>query len=65
MRAKMYELGVIPSHSRPRVSNDSPYSESLYRMVKYCPSWSKQGFETIDAAREWVVKFVYWYNEKG
>lgn len=64
MRAKMYELGVIPSHSRPRVSNDNPYLESLFRTLKYCPSWPKQGFETIDDARKWVAKFVYWYNNE-
>lgn len=64
MQAKMYELGVIPSHSRPRVSNDNPYSESLFRTVKYCPSWPKEGFTDIAEARKWVSKFVAWYNNE-
>ena len=42
MQAKMYELGVSGSRSRPGVSNDNPYSESLFRTVKYCPRWSSQ-----------------------
>ena len=64
MRAKMYELGVIPSHSRPGVSNDNPYSESLFRTLKYCPSWPKHGFNDIAEARRWVAKFVGWYNDE-
>jgi putative transposase len=62
MRAKMYDLGIIASHSRPRVSNDNPYSESLFRTLKYCPSWPKHGFATIAEARKWVGRFVAWYN---
>jgi len=64
MRAKMYDLGVIPSHSRPRVSNDNPYSESLFRTMKYCPNWSKGGFTDIAEARKWVARFVAWYNNE-
>ena len=64
MRAKMYDLGIIPSHSRPRVSNDNPYSESLFRTVKYCPSWPKDGFADIAQARKWVARFVCWYNNE-
>lgn len=64
MQAKMYELGVIPFHSRLRVSNDNPYSESLFRTVKYCPSWPKQGFEIIEDARKWVARFTCWYNNE-
>ena len=60
--AKMYELGITASRGRPRVSNDNPYSESLFRTLKYCPQWPTRGFETLQAAREWVAKFVQWYN---
>ena len=64
LRAKMQELGVTSSYSRPRVSNDNPYSESLFRTVKYHPRWPSEGFEDIDAARTWVKGFVQWYNHE-
>jgi putative transposase len=63
MQTKLYDLGIIPSHSRPRVSNDNPYSESLFRTLKYCPKWPSAGFESLEAARTWVGQFVSWYNE--
>ena len=64
MQAKMYDLGVISSRSRPRVSNDNPYSESLFRTVKYCPRWPSEGFKSLEKAREWVKDFVNWYNNE-
>ena len=64
LRAKILELGVVRSHSRPRVSNDNPYSESLFRTVKYHPRWPSEGFESLDAARTWVKEFVQWYNHE-
>ena len=64
MRAKMYDLGVVTSRSRPRVSNDNPYSESLFRKVKYHPRWPSEGFKSLDEARKWVKEFVYWYNNE-
>ena len=39
--SKLYDLGITPSRGRPRVSNDNPYSESLFRTLKYCPQWPK------------------------
>ncbi|EBU9820083.1 hypothetical protein DM334_14600 [Salmonella enterica subsp. enterica serovar Newport] len=57
LQAKMYALGVLSSYSRPRVSNDNPYSESLFRTLKYCPWWPENGFHTIDDARAWVSRF--------
>ncbi len=62
MLAKMYELGICSSFSRPRVSNDNPYSESLFRTLKYCPEWPVDGFNNISNAREWVHSFIRWYN---
>ena len=62
MQAKMYDLGITGSRSRPRVSNDNPYSESLFRTLKYRCDWPKSGFIDLDAAREWVSEFVRWYN---
>lgn len=60
--AKLYELGVTPSYSRPRVSNDNPYSESLFKTFKYRPDYPCKGFESIGSARQWVAGFVAWYN---
>ncbi len=62
LQEKMYALGVLSSYSRPRVSNDNPYSESLFRTLKYCPWWPENGFHTIDDARAWVSRFANWYN---
>jgi len=62
--SKMYELGITPSRGRPRVSNDNPYSESLFRTLKYCPQWPQNGFASLDAARAWVRDFMRWYNNE-
>ena len=64
LRAKLEYLGVTSSFSRPRVSNDNPYSESLFRTCKYCPAYPEEGFESIETAREWMSTFVYWYNNE-
>ena len=62
MLATMQALGVVPSFSRPSVSNDNPYSEALFRTLKYVPSYPRKPFESIDAAWAWVERFVAWYN---
>ena len=64
LKAKLEMLGIMPSYSRPRVSNDNPYSESLFRTCKYRPNYPNDGFESIDTARKWVEEFVHWYNCK-
>lgn len=64
MLATMYELGVVPSFSRPRVSNDNAYAEALFRTAKYCPLWPERPFDTLEEARLWVLGFVNWYNEQ-
>jgi transposase InsO family protein len=64
LKARLESLGVISSFSRPRVSNDNPYSESLFRTFKYRPGYPHGGFVDIDRAREWVFEFVDWYNNK-
>ena len=46
------------------VSNDNPYSESLFRTLKYCPQWPKDGFADLDAARSWIRDFMRWYNHE-
>lgn len=62
--ATMQRLGVIPSFSRPSVSNDNPYSESLFKTCKYHSGFPEKPFENIEKAREWVAGFVDWYNEE-
>jgi len=62
MLATLQKLGVIPSFSRPSVSDDNPYSESLFRTLKYAPAYPGKPFESLDAARQWVREFVRWYN---
>lgn len=62
MKAKLEALGITPSYSRPRVSNDNPYSESLFRTCKYRPEYPAKGFTSINEARQWVSFFVRWYN---
>jgi transposase InsO family protein len=64
MLATMQELGVACSYSRPRVSNNNAYAEALFRTAKYCPMWPQQPFDTLDEARQWVLRFVHWYNEQ-
>ncbi|MDN3520399.1 DDE-type integrase/transposase/recombinase, partial [Halomonas ramblicola] len=49
---KLHDLGITPSFSRPRVSNDNPYSESLFRTCKYRPCYPADGFGSLDAARQ-------------
>lgn len=62
--AKLDDLGVTPSRSRPRVSNDNPYSESLFRTLKYRPTWPSEGFSDLAEARAWMKCFADWYNKE-
>ncbi len=55
-------LGVKPSYSRPRVSDDNAYAESLFRTAKYRPEFPAKGFTDLDCARTWAADFVRWYN---
>jgi len=55
-------LGVKPSYSRPRVSDDNAYAESLFRTAKYRPEFPAKGFADLDQARTWAAGFVHWYN---
>ena len=64
MLCTLQQLGVIPSFSRPSVSNDNPYSEALFKTLKYIPSYPSSPFESLDASREWVLNFVRWYNNE-
>lgn len=62
MLATLKRLGVIPSFSRPNVSDDNAYSEALFKTLKYRPWYPSKPFQSIDAAITWVENFVRWYN---
>jgi len=64
LESRLEEMGVLRSFSRPRVSNDNPYSESLFRTVKYRPDYPSRPFASKDEACEWVATFVDWYNHR-
>lgn len=60
--ATMDDLGITKSFSRPRVSDDNAFIESLFRHLKYVPRFPSRGFASLTTARAWVEEFVYWYN---
>ena len=62
--AMLHWLGIEPSYSRPRVSDDNPYAEALFRTAKYRPEFPDRGFADLDAARAWASRFVHWYNDE-
>jgi putative transposase len=64
MLATLQNLGIVPSFSRPRVSNDNPFSESLFKTLKYCPQYPTKPFNSLSDSREWVNDFVDWYNHR-
>lgn len=64
MLATLQRLGVVPSFSRPRVSDDNPFAESLFRTLKYRPEYPVAGFAALEDARCWVAQFVHWYNHE-
>ena len=56
-----YQLGIIPSFSRPRVSDDNPYIESFFKTTKYQAGYPKC-FHSLKESREWFSNFIHWYN---
>lgn len=65
MLATLQKLGVVPSFSRPTVSDDNAFSEALFKTLKYCPQYPLRGeFGSDEAAKAWIESFVEWYNEK-
>jgi putative transposase len=62
MLATLQWLGIVPSFSRPHVSDDNPYSEALFRTLKHGPAYPSGPFTGITAAEHWVSRFVAWYN---
>lgn len=62
LKVKLEQLGVIASYSRPSVSDDNPYIESLFRTLKYRPDFPDGSFASVASAQSWVEQFVAWYN---
>lgn len=62
MLATLQRLGIVPSFSRPRVCDDNPFSEALFRTLKYRPSYPGGPFPSLSDAEIWVADFVRWYN---
>jgi putative transposase len=61
--ALLADLEVTRSHSRPRVSNDNPYSESLFKTLKYGPEFPER-FGSLGEARAFMDTFAQWYNHE-
>jgi hypothetical protein len=61
LQLRLEELGVLRSFSRPRVSNDNPYSEALFRTAKYRPDYPSRPFASKDEACQWAAAFVDWH----
>jgi putative transposase len=55
-------LGITASYSRPSVSNDNPYSEALFKTLKYCPWYPRRAFSSLESAKHWAKDFANWYN---
>jgi putative transposase len=64
MLATLQWLGIVPSFSRPRISDDNAFSEALFSTVKGRPEYPTKPFESLEAAGDWVEEFVRWYNHE-
>jgi transposase InsO family protein len=64
MLSTLQRLGVMPSFSRPSVSDDNPFSEALFKTLKYHPGFPDKPFDDLQQARQWVAGFQRWYNEE-
>jgi putative transposase len=62
--AMLHWLGIKPSYSRPRVSDDNAFAEALFRTAKYRPEFPISGFADLQSARQWGLCFVQWYNHE-
>jgi len=62
LRSKLQQLNIAPSYSRPRVSDDNAFIESLFRTLKHGPITPPKRFKAIEQARQWVARFMRWYN---
>lgn len=59
----LVDLGVLRSHSRPRTSNDNPYSEAQFKTMKYVPDFPER-FGSLEDARRFCDGFFLGYNHE-
>ena len=64
LEARLEKLGILRSFSRPRVSNDNPYSESLFKTIKYRPDYPRRPFTNKYERCLWIASFVKWSNHQ-
>jgi len=64
LEIRLEELGVLRSFSRPSVSNDNTYSESLFGTMKYRRDYPRQAFTSTGQACTWMALFVCWFNDR-
>ena len=60
--ATLQALHIAPSHSRPSVSDDNPFIESLFKTIKYRPQHPLKPFANIEDARAFADRLLTWYN---
>ncbi|MFC7520688.1 integrase core domain-containing protein [Xanthomonas populi] len=60
--AMLHWLGIKPSYSRPRVSDDNAFVNSLLRTAKSQPEFPTNGFADLESARQWAATLVHWDN---
>ena len=63
VQATLRTFGFCPSHSRPRVSDDTPNAEAMCRTAKYQPILLPEGFANLESARLWAGFFFHTYND--
>lgn len=56
------DLDITRSLSRPKVSNDNPYSEAAFKTLKYCPAFPEE-FGSLPDARSFMRDFSGYYNQ--
>jgi putative transposase len=61
--ALLSDLAILKSHSRPKVSNDNPYSEAQFKTLKYCPAFPGM-FGSLQDARAFCRAFFAYYNHE-
>jgi putative transposase len=62
MFTTLHRLGIVASFNRPYVHDDNPLPEALFRTLKGRPAFPQLPFQSLEAARGWVERFVTWYN---